>query len=178
MSTITLTPRTIGQELLGSDLEIQDTALQNDLTAATSTSTQSEPRVTPAHLSRAMDNIFRRNEICRPERRAVVEISYSVARAVFEIVAGYRSVSQLAFVVEPQCIDKLRRRALLETSRYTVDPVPGTAHGHIMSLHLDRCLSGAWECTAIIGFKDRVRAVALKIEPWHGRWQVTDVELI
>lgn len=132
----------------------------------------------PAHLRRALDHIFHRAEVCRTEHRAIVEITHAVARAVFEIVAGYRSVSQLAFVMEPSCIAKLQRRALLETAQYTVDPEPGTAHGQILSLHLDRCYSGCWECTAILGFKNRVRAVALKIEPWHGRWQVTDVELI
>jgi len=177
MSTITVTPRSLGKELLSDDPAFPDTSFGVEASSAPSGSAET-PCNSPAHLSRAMDNIFRRNEGYRTERRAVVEISYSVARAVFEIVAGYRSVSQLAFVVEPNCIDKLRRRALLETSRYTVDPVPGTAHGQIISLHLDHCFSGAWECTAIIGFKDRVRAVALKIEPWHGRWQVTDVELI
>ncbi|MBF6672508.1 Rv3235 family protein [Glutamicibacter halophytocola] len=136
------------------------------------------PCEAPAHLRRALDHIFHRSEVCRSEHRAIVEITHSVARAVFEIVAGYRSVSQLAFVMEPSCIAKLQRRALLETAQYTLEPVPGTAHGQILSLHLDRCLSGSWECTAILGFKNRVRAVALKIEPWHGRWQVTDVELI
>lgn len=178
MSTITLTPRILSKELNSHEPIGQAAGFAPEPSTASVLTKNSGPDPAPAHLSRAMDNIFRRNEAPRTERQAIVETSYSVARAVFEIVAGYRSVSQLAFVMEPSCIDKLRRRALLETSQYTVDPIPGTAHGRIMSLHLDRCFSGAWECTAIIGFKDRVRAVALKIEPWHGRWQVTDVELI
>lgn len=132
----------------------------------------------PAHLGRALDNIFRRPTTQRAEHRAIIEISHAVARAAFEIIAGYRSVNQLAFVMEPGCIAKLRRRALLETERYTLEPLPGTSHGQIISMHLEHCLSGSWECTVILGFKYRVRAVALKIEPWHGRWQVTDVELI
>lgn len=145
---------------------------------APNSSAPDTPADAPAHLRRALDHIFHRTDLCRTEHRAIVEITHSVARAVFEVVAGYRSVSQLAFVMEPTCIAKLQRRALLETGQYSVEPEPGTAHGQILSLHLDHCFSGAWECTAILGFKNRVRAVALKIEPWHGRWQVTDVELI
>jgi len=168
MSTITISARTVAATPVP---QTPDPSAHKSFGA-------SSPCEAPAHLRRALDHIFHRSEVCRTEHRAIVEITHSVARAVFEIVAGYRTVGQLAFVMEPTCIAKLQRRALLETAQYTVEPEPGTVHGQILSLHLDRCLSGCWECTAILGFKNRVRAVALKIEPWHGRWQVTDVELI
>lgn len=174
MSTIAISPRHANTGYYDPDIYADNPTEP----APARTATVPDPCQAPAHLRRAMDNIFRRSAVSRTEHRAVIEISHAVARAVFEIVAGYRTVNQLAFVMEPSCIAKLRRRALLETASYTLEPLPGTAHGQIISLHLDRCLSGSWECSVILGFKYRVRAVALKIEPWHGRWQVTDVELI
>lgn len=169
MSTLALAPRAADLEHLSPVAARPRHAVEEPATGR---------HADPAHLRRALDHIFHRSSTYRTEHRAVVEISHAVARAVFEIIAGYRTVNQLAFVVDPACIAKLRRRALLETAQYTVEPLPGTAHGHIISLHLERCLSGAWECTVTLGFKYRVRAVALRIEPWHGRWQVTDLELV
>ncbi|MEF9874973.1 MULTISPECIES: Rv3235 family protein [unclassified Glutamicibacter] len=174
MSTIAISPRSANTGYYQPDIYAANLPDPNPAGATSA----ADPCQAPAHLRRAMDNIFHRSAVYRSEHRAIVEISHAVARAVFEIVAGYRTVNQLAFVMEPSCIAKLRRRALLETQCYTLEPLPGTAHGQIISLHLDRCISGSWECTVILGFKYRVRAVALKIEPWHGRWQVTDVELI
>ncbi|KWR73051.1 hypothetical protein RN04_04150 [Arthrobacter sp. W1] len=174
MSTIAISPRSANTSYYNPDVY----AANHIEPIPAQTVPETDPCQAPAHLRRALDNIFHRSAVYRTEHRAIIEISHAVARAVFEIVAGYRTVNQLAFVMEPSCIAKLRRRALLETASYTLEPLPGTAHGQIISLHLDRCLSGSWECTVILGFKYRVRAVALKIEPWHGRWQVTDMELI
>ncbi len=173
MSTIAISPRNANTEYYRPDLYTTDHPERSQAAAA-----PIETCPAPAHLRRALDHIFHRSAVQRAEHRAIIEISHAVARAVFEILAGYRTVNQLAFVMEPACIAKLRRRALLETCQYTLEPLPGTAHGQIISLHLDRCISGSWECAVVLGFKYRVRAVALKIEPWHGRWQVTDVELI
>ncbi|WP_404285762.1 Rv3235 family protein [Glutamicibacter arilaitensis] len=132
----------------------------------------------PQQISLAMDRIFHRPAIASSERKTIIELSHSVSRAVFEIVAGYRSVSQLAFVMEPECVKKLRAQAMLQTGGYTVQPMPGTSHGEVRSLHLWPTISGAYECSVIVAFKHRVRAVALRIEPWHGRWQITSVEML
>jgi hypothetical protein len=132
----------------------------------------------PQQISLAMDRIFRRPAVATSERKTVIELSHAVSRAVFEIIAGYRSVGQLAFVMEPECVKKLRAQAILQTGGYTLQPEPGTSHGHVRSLHLWPTLSGAYECSVIVAFKHRVRAVALRIEPWHGRWQITSVEML
>ncbi|MFJ2621462.1 Rv3235 family protein [Glutamicibacter sp. NPDC087344] len=125
-----------------------------------------------------MDHIFHRSPSHHAERINVVRLSHAVARAVFEIIAGYRTVAQLSFVMNPDCIRKLQNQALLETDGYKQAPAPGTSHGQVQSMKLRSTLSGGWECTVILGFKYRVRAVALYIEPWHGRWQVTSVEML
>ncbi|MGO2051489.1 Rv3235 family protein [Glutamicibacter sp. 363] len=132
----------------------------------------------PQQISLAMDRIFHRPAIAPSERKTVIELSHAVSRAVFEIIAGYRSVSQLTFVMDPECVKKLRSQAILQTGGYTVQPMPGTSHGEVRSLHLWPTISGAYECSVIVAFKHRVRAVALRIEPWHGRWQITSVEML
>lgn len=132
----------------------------------------------PQQISLAMDRIFRRPAVTKSERNTVIELSHAVSRAVFEIIAGYRSVGQLAFVMEPDCVKKLRAQAILQSGGYTIQPEPGTSHGEVRSLHLWPTLSGAYECSVIVAFKHRVRAVALRIEPWHGRWQITSVEML
>lgn len=132
----------------------------------------------PQQISLAMDRIFRRPSRIKSERKAIFELSHAASRAVFEIIAGYRSVHQLAFVMEPECVKKLRAQALLQTNGYTLEPEPGTSHGEVRSLHLWPTISGAYECSVIVAFKHRIRAVALRIEPWHGRWQITDIEML
>lgn len=133
---------------------------------------------TPAAIAVPMDHIFHRGPGCRSERINVVRLSHAVSRAVFEIIAGYRTVAQLNFVMNPDCIRKLRDQALIETDGYKTAPEPGTSHGQVQSMRLRSTLGGGWECTVILGFKYRVRAVALRVEPWHGRWQVTSVEML
>lgn len=133
---------------------------------------------TPESLIVPMDRIFHRQAVHLTNRTNLILLSHAVARAVFEIIAGYRSVTQLNFVMDPECILKLRNRALLETEGYSLMPAPGTTHGQVQSMRLRSASGGAWECTIILGFKYRVRAVALRIEPWHGRWQVTSLEML
>lgn len=149
--------------------------ISHRLTCQNTTATHEQ---TPREIQRAMNHIFRRELIGQSDRKTVIEISHAVSRAVFEIIAGYRSVSQLAFVVDPECVNKLRAQALLETCGYTSQPEPGTSHGKVQSLHLCRTISGAYESAVVVVFKYRVRAVALRIEPWHGRWQVTNIEML
>lgn len=132
----------------------------------------------PACIATSMDYIFHRCSQSLPEKLSVVRLSHAVSRAVFEIIAGYRSVTQLKFIMTNDCICKLRNQALLETDGYKLAPEPGTTHGQVQSMRLRATLGGAWECTVILGFKYRVRAVALRIEPWHGRWQVTGLEML
>lgn len=138
----------------------------------------SENTVVPTCIAVSMDHIFRRNRQQLPDKLTVIRLSHAVSRAVFEIIAGYRSTAQLNFHLTPECISKLQNQALLETDGYTLDPAPGTAHGQVQSMRMSCTSSGAWECTVILGFKYRVRAVALRIESWHGRWQVTSLEML
>jgi len=132
----------------------------------------------PDCIAFSMDHIFHRCATSDPEKVCIIRLSHAVSRAVFEIIAGYRSVSQLSFIMTAECIGKLRNQALIETDGYKIDPEPGTSHGRVQSMRLHSTLGGAWECTVILGFKYRVRAVALRIEPWHGRWQVTGLEML
>jgi len=140
--------------------------------------TASDNSTIPACVAVTMDHIFRRNRQQLPDKLTVIRLSHAVSRAVFEIIAGYRSVAQLNFHLSPDCISKLQNQAMIETEGYTHDPEPGTAHGQVQSMRMSCTSSGAWECTVILGFKYRVRAVALRIELWHGRWQVTSLEML
>src|SRR5699024_9288909 len=68
---------------------------------------------TPAAIAVPMDHTFHLGPGCRSERINVVRLSHAVSRAVFEIIAGYRTVAQLNFVMNPDCIRKLRDQALI-----------------------------------------------------------------
>lgn len=133
---------------------------------------------TPAVISRPMNHIFHRAPLPRTSGLAAVQLCHAVARAVFEILAGHRSLWQLNFVMEPGCIAKLRNQQLLETRGLSLEPAPGTSHGAVRTMRMELTPSGAYECAAVLAFKHRVRAVALRIEPWHGRWQVSELEVL
>lgn len=133
---------------------------------------------TPTSIAKSMNHIFHRPAVPRTTGLAAVHLCHAVARAVFEILAGYRSLWQLNFVMEPRCINKLRHQQLLETQDLSLEPIPGTSHGLVRTMRMELTASGAYECAAVLAFKHRVRAVALRIEPWHGRWQVTELEVL
>lgn len=133
---------------------------------------------TPAGIAKPMDRIFHRAPAPCNGRIAAVHLCHAVARAAFEILAGDRGVQQLAFAVDPRCIDKLKRRALIETQQFTASPIEGTSHGCVRTIRMEQTATGAYECAAVLAFKHRVRAVALRLEPWHGRWQVTELEVL
>lgn len=132
----------------------------------------------PAVIAKPMNHIFHRANVPLTSRIAAVHLCHAVARAVFEILAGHRSLWQLNFAVEPRCIEKLRSQQLIETRALSLPPAPGTSHGCVRTIRMELTASGAYECAAVLAFKHRVRAVALKIELWHGRWQVTELEVL
>ncbi|MCW4464398.1 Rv3235 family protein [Glutamicibacter sp. MNS18] len=132
----------------------------------------------PTQIAKPMDHIFHRAPVPRTTRLAAVHLCHAVARAVFEILAGHRGLWQLNFAVEPRCIEKLKCQQLIETRALTLDPAEGTSHGCVRTIRMELTASGAYECAAVLAFKHRVRAVALKLEPWHGRWQVTELEVL
>ena len=132
----------------------------------------------PASIARSMDHIFHRAPVPRTNSLAAVHLCHAVARAVFEILAGHRGLWQLNFAVEPRCIEKLRCQQMLETRSLSMEPAPGTSHGCVRTIRMELTAGGAYECAVVLAFKHRVRAVALKIEPRHGRWQVTELEVL
>lgn len=130
----------------------------------------------PTHLVRSLDHIFRRPDTLESDHIRVVKLVHAISRAVFEILAGYRSLQQLAFAVEPTCVEKLRHQRILQCADHA--GAADFCHCAIRSVHLSRNSADAFECTSILAFKDRVRAVALRVERWHGRWQVTSLEVL
>lgn len=132
----------------------------------------------PQAIAKPMNWIFHRAPAPRTGRMAAVQLCHAVARAVFEVLSGYRSIRQLNFAMEPGCVEKIKRQMLIETRNFTTTAQPGTTHGCVRTIRMEQTQSGAYECAAVLAFKHRVRAVALRIEPWHGRWQVTELEVL
>lgn len=116
------------------------------------------PRPTPSH------------EL--PDPAALVT---TVAATTLEVLTGCRPVSQLLRWTTPEVHAALSARAGTAARRRR----PGTTVQRTSVVRVSTCSprDGVVEAAAVVTVGTRVRAMALRLEGWDGRWRVTVLEL-
>jgi len=97
-------------------------------------------------------------------------------QAAMEVAAGLRSAGQLVRWTTPEVHLMLVRRGALTLHARRSGAVIGTKP-RLRALLLCSPRPGVCEFSAVIGERDRVRAVAFRMEGLHGRWRVTEMEI-
>lgn len=107
----------------------------------------------------------------------VALLARALAAATFESLIGQRPVQQLARWYSPDCLAKLsRRRDLLRDSC----PDPGARSFHcpwVRQVRVSRLSETIYEAAIVVDEKTSVRAAALRLERWRGRWLATALEI-
>lgn len=93
--------------------------------------------------------------------------------AILESMDGLRPATQLGRWVTPEIRERIARRGVLARQRHQR---PGGAL-QIRALRVCEPLDGVAEVAAVIGYRARVRAVALRMSGVDGRWLITALEL-
>ncbi len=99
------------------------------------------------------------------------QVAQTLCGPLVEVCVGARSPSQVARWVAPRVLAHLRQRARLSAATTAVYGVP-------VVRRLVTCDVGpAVEVAAAVDDSRRTRAVAMRLEPHHGLWRVTALEL-
>jgi hypothetical protein len=98
-------------------------------------------------------------------------VAQTLCGPLVEVCVGARSPSQVARWVAPRVLARLRERARLSAAVATACGVPVVRRLVTCDLGL------AVEVAAAVDDSRRTRAVAMRLEPHHGLWRVTALEL-
>lgn len=98
----------------------------------------------------------------------------SIAKASVECLLGLRPSGQLGRWLDGPVYEALARRADLAVRMLGTSRSPGV---RLISTHVQQCEDGAIEATACLHDGRRARAVAVRLEVFHGRWLVTSLEI-
>lgn len=93
--------------------------------------------------------------------------------AILESMDGLRPANQLNRWVTPEIRERVARRGIRSRQRHQR---PGGAL-QIRTLRVCAPVDGVAEVAAVIGYRARVRAVALRMSGVDGRWLITALEL-
>lgn len=100
-----------------------------------------------------------------------------LAQALLEALTGLRPHGQLLPWTSDGVYEAVTERALsLARTRPTVDLTPRPPV-HVRSVRVSRPAPTVAEACALVRRGDRVRAIAMRLEPWRGRWRCTAFEL-
>lgn len=108
---------------------------------------------------------------------SVAAIVHAAAPAVLEVLAGARPARQLHRALSPTCMGKLEQHMRLGAIH---QPDPGArcySNPRVLRMRITQVLPLVFEAAVILRDMQKVRATALRIERWHGRWQVTALEI-
>ncbi|HEY0119940.1 MAG TPA: Rv3235 family protein [Cellulomonas sp.] len=97
----------------------------------------------------------------------------SLALAAVEALSGIRPLAQLARWVSPTVYERTARRAAITAPRG--EPSPPARRPTVRRIRVFRLGPGAVEASVVIADGDRVRAVAVRIEPHRGAWRAEDL---
>lgn len=108
---------------------------------------------------------------------SVAAVVHAAAPAVLEVLAGARPARQLLRALSPECMLKLDHHMRLGAIQR---PDPASccySNPRVLRMRITQILPLVFEAAVIIRDMQNVRAAALRIERWHGRWQVTALEI-
>lgn len=133
--------------------------------------------IVPAEVQPVIERIFPKADSMDNLEESVGTIVHAVAPALLEVLAGARPARQLAGALSPECMGKLERHLLVGRN---LQPDPASccySNPRVLRIRISQILPRVFEAAAIMLDIKKVRATALRIELWHGRWQVTAMEI-
>ncbi|PQZ95894.1 hypothetical protein CQ018_00930 [Arthrobacter sp. MYb227] len=140
-----------------------------------------EPNVDQFEIPEAVrpiiEKIFPRPESIQNLAESVGTAVHAVAPALLEVLAGARPARQLAGVLNPDCMGKLEYHVQIGESQQPDRNVCCYSNPRVLRIRVSQVLPMVFEAAVILLDIKKVRATALRIELWHGRWQVTALEI-
>lgn len=133
--------------------------------------------VVPPEVQPVIDKIFPKTDSLANLEESVGTVVHAVAPALLEVLAGARAARQLAGVLSPDCMGKLEYHLLVGKN---LQPDPTSccySNPRVLRIRISEILPRVFEAAVILLDIGKVRATALRIELWHGRWQVTAMEI-
>ncbi|MDM7853982.1 Rv3235 family protein [Cellulomonas alba] len=104
------------------------------------------------------------------------QVACGIALGAVEVLAGRRSVAQLARWVTPGVYEVLRMRAALTAQAIGSGSAAGR-HPSVRRVRVCVVAPGVVEAAVVAEDADRVRAVAVRLEGWRGQWRATALEI-
>ncbi|MFJ6418239.1 Rv3235 family protein [Paeniglutamicibacter sp. NPDC091659] len=136
-----------------------------------------DPDQVPAEVRPLIEKIFPKAASMANVEESVATIVHAVAPAVLEVLAGARPARQLVNALSPECMGKLEHHLRIGQER---QPDPGVccySNPRVLRIRISQVLPLVFEAAVVLLDLQKVRATALRIERWHGRWQVTALEI-
>jgi len=103
----------------------------------------------------------------------------AIATLVLEVIAGARSVDQVASLVSDQVYERLRGKV---TQRFREDAASGRPplmpKFAVGKIRTDSPSPGIIESVVLVAMQQRTRAVTIRLEPFHKRWRATSVTVL
>ena len=103
-----------------------------------------------------------------------VRVVRTVVTAAVEVLAGLRPATQLGRWTTPELYDAIARRAGL--ARRILGEY-GSVRPRVRSVDLQLTRSGAYEACVMVEDGHRLRAAGARVEPRHGRWVLSALEV-
>ena len=131
----------------------------------------------PAEVRPLIEKIFPKAGSMANVEESVAAIVHAVAPAVLEVLAGARPARQLVNALNPECMGKLEHHLRIGQGQ---QPDPGVccySNPRVLRIRISQVLPLVFEAAVVLLDLQKVRATALRIERWHGRWQVTAMEI-
>jgi len=104
---------------------------------------------------------------------------YNLTQGVLEVIAGMRPVEHLARWVSEEAFRTLVIRSNLATRARSARGAPATTSPLVATTV--RCTwpsATVVEATVVVAGRARTRAVAIRLDEFHGRWRATTVALL
>ena len=131
----------------------------------------------PEEVRPLIEKIFPKAGSMANLEESVATVVHAVAPAVLEVLAGARPARQLVNALNPECMGKLEHHLRIGQGQR---PDPGAccySNPRVLRIRISQVLPLVFEAAVVLLDLQKVRATALRIERWHGRWQVTALEI-
>lgn len=130
----------------------------------------------PETVSNAQRQLERPRPVPDPDPAPLLPI---IATSVVEIIAGTRSVDQLAPVLSEGVYQSLRARAILENRTRALRGISQRRPRFVISkVHIATPSAKVVESVVLITSAARTRAVAIRLEQVRARWRATSLAIL
>lgn len=123
------------------------------------------------------ERLFPSNDDLLFPAASVAAIVHAAAPAMLEVLAGARSAHQLVRALSPDCMLKLEYHVRLGAAQRPDPDSCCYSNPRVMAMRVTQIMPLVFEAAVVLRDMQKVRATALRIERWHGRWQVTALEI-